>query len=182
MDKDELVKRLQECIGRYGVQCSETKELAPSIELTNVFAEVNDALTGREAVHPDDIAVDKFAAAMKKKLAQKRKEGRGGWDDPEQCSIDYLTQLFHEHVAKGDPVDIGNFAMMLWHRIEATDLPRKYKKLPQSHVDADRRENYLADKEAEYRMQGWEINHAKQMAMRDWHTYEADRAAQEGKS
>lgn len=67
-------------------------------------------------IHPDDFAVDKFANAMKIKLAKKRDEGRAGWEDPAQCGIRFLWQLLHEHVAKGDPVDIGNLAMMIWNR------------------------------------------------------------------
>lgn len=65
---------------------------------------------------PDDLAVDRFAAAMKAKLARKREQGRGGWDDPAQCTVEFLTELLHEHVLKGDPVDVGNFAMMLFNR------------------------------------------------------------------
>lgn len=71
--------------------------------------------------HPDDVAVDRFAAAMKAKLARKRAEGVGGWDDPEQCHIDYLVHLLAEQIhsrAVIDPVDIGNFAMMIFNRGE----------------------------------------------------------------
>lgn len=68
--------------------------------------------------HPDDIAVERFAAAMKAKLARKRDEGRGGWEDPEQCSGSFLSQLLREHVEKGDPLDVGNLAMMLHQRGE----------------------------------------------------------------
>lgn len=70
--------------------------------------------------HPDDEAVDRFAQALKEKLAQKRKQGYAGWDDPQQCSIEYLQELLHSHLEKGDPVDVGNFAMMLWNRGGAT--------------------------------------------------------------
>lgn len=68
-----------------------------------------------EGAHTDDRAVDLFAARMKTKLAMAREKGRGGWDDPAQCSVSYLQQLLHEHVAKGDPVDVANFCMMLGH-------------------------------------------------------------------
>lgn len=70
----------------------------------------------REDAHTDDMAVDRFAAAMKAKLARKRAEGRGGWDNPEECSVAFLSHLLREHVAKGDPVDVGNFAMMIHQR------------------------------------------------------------------
>jgi|GEM_PF-3709529 len=66
--------------------------------------------------HPDELAVDRFAAAMKAKLAKKRDEGRGGWEDKDDCSQLYLSQLLREHVEKGDPVDVGNLAMMLHQR------------------------------------------------------------------
>ncbi|MDQ0132621.1 hypothetical protein J2T08_000522 [Neorhizobium galegae] len=69
-------------------------------------------------VHPDDRAVDRFASAMKAKLAQKRDEGRSGWNDKEDCSQLFLSQLLREHVEKGDPIDVGNFAMMLHQREE----------------------------------------------------------------
>jgi Lar family restriction alleviation protein len=65
--------------------------------------------------HPDDVAVNRFAAAMKAKLAASRAKGRGGWDDPKQCNSKKLAEMLVDHVRKGDPVDIGNFAMMLHH-------------------------------------------------------------------
>lgn len=64
------------------------------------------------APHTDDIAVDRFAAAMKAKLAKKRADGRGGW---EMCPIGELRRMLHEHLNKGDPVDVANFCMMLWN-------------------------------------------------------------------
>lgn len=70
------------------------------------------------AQHPDDIAVDNFAAAMKAKLAEKRAEGRGGWNDKSQCTAEVLSQLLRGHVDKGDPVDVGNLAMMQHQRGE----------------------------------------------------------------
>ncbi len=66
--------------------------------------------------HSDDIAVDRFAIVMKNKLALKRSQGRTGWEDPDQCSVELLSRMLVEHVHKGDPVDIGNFAMMLHQR------------------------------------------------------------------
>jgi len=60
--------------------------------------------------HTDDIAVDRFAAAMKGKLAKKRAQGRGGW---EECPPEDLTAMLIRHIGKGDPVDVANFAMML---------------------------------------------------------------------
>lgn len=61
--------------------------------------------------HPDDLAVDAFAEAMKAKMRRSREEkGRDGW---QMASSVHLTYLLMEHLEKGDPVDIANFAMML---------------------------------------------------------------------
>lgn len=82
-----------------------------SKSLTGVTAEA-------EPVHSDDLAVDRFAAVMKAKLAKKRGEGRGGWDNKDECSPEFLSSLLHGHVIKGDPVDVANLAMMLHQRGE----------------------------------------------------------------
>lgn len=73
--------------------------------LKHVSDEVNDAL-----------CVDRFADAMKAKLRKAPEKGRGGWDEPESCSLDELSRMLVEHVRKGDPVDVANFAMMLHQR------------------------------------------------------------------
>lgn len=74
-------------------------------------------------IYPDDMAVDMLAAAMKAKLAKARKKGRGGWQDPEQCTADSLRQDLRRHVHKGDPVDVANSAMFLYARGERTIAP-----------------------------------------------------------
>jgi len=63
-----------------------------------------------EVHHPDEVSLLRFCLLMRDKLEQARRRGRGGWEtaDPE-----YLAQLLREHVAKGDPVDVANFCMML---------------------------------------------------------------------
>lgn len=69
--------------------------------------------------HSDDLAVDAFAVAMKEKLAAARLKGRGGWDDPEQCSDAYLADLLIKHLGKGNAgnfEDVANLAMMLHQR------------------------------------------------------------------
>jgi hypothetical protein len=75
--------------------------------------------------HLDDWAIDRFAATMKAKMAKQREKGYSGWDDQEQCPTGRLQTMLSEHVAKGDPVDVGNFAMMLWNRGEATTSPEQ---------------------------------------------------------
>lgn len=77
-----------------------------------------DTPTKEQPPHPDDLAVDRFAAAMKAKLAKKRAEGRGGWQNKDDCSAEFLSELLRGHVEKGDPVDVANLAMMLHQRGE----------------------------------------------------------------
>ncbi|MGQ4813054.1 hypothetical protein [Agrobacterium vitis] len=74
--------------------------------------------TAPAPAHADDTAVDHFSAAMKEKLAKKRLDGRSGWEDKDDCSQLFISQLLREHVEKGDPVDVGNLAMMLHQREE----------------------------------------------------------------
>lgn len=61
--------------------------------------------------HPDNLAVDAFAVAMKEKLAAARAKGRGGW---QECDAGVLSGMLREHVKKGDPRDVANFCMFLW--------------------------------------------------------------------
>ncbi len=63
--------------------------------------------------HPDDIAVNLFCTAMKEKLDQC---GYSGWDDQDRCSMEDLIFSLIGHIKKGDFVDVGNFAMMIWNR------------------------------------------------------------------
>jgi hypothetical protein len=64
------------------------------------------------AENTDDIAVDSFARAMKEKMAAARAKGRSGW---EGCEPADLSRMLREHIEKGDPRDVANFCMMLWH-------------------------------------------------------------------
>lgn len=60
--------------------------------------------------HPDDVAVDMFAKAMKGKLAQARAKSRSGW---QTCNKYELSNMLRDHVEKGDPRDVANFCMFL---------------------------------------------------------------------
>mgnify|MGYP001761385437 CR=1 FL=1 len=71
------------------------------------------------AAHPDDAAVDAFAAAMKEKLAAARAKGRGGWNGDEPGMRQRLSDMLRAHVEKGDPRDVANFAMFLHQRGES---------------------------------------------------------------
>ena len=78
--------------------------------ITSIF---DDADADREGVR-------RFAEALLQKLAEKRAQGYSGWNDPADCSIKRLEKLLAEHISKGDPVDIGNFCMMIWNRRNPT--------------------------------------------------------------
>lgn len=60
--------------------------------------------------HTDEIALVRFALCMRDKLALARERGRHGW---ETAPCEHLSELLREQVAKGDPLDVANFCMML---------------------------------------------------------------------
>lgn len=64
----------------------------------------------RVAQHPDDDAVDTFAAELRRRMAEKRQQGREGW---EGCPVDELGLKLLRSIADGDPIDVGNYAMMI---------------------------------------------------------------------
>jgi hypothetical protein len=64
----------------------------------------------------DDQAVSIFATAMRDKMAKSQAKGRGGW---QSCTVDDLWKMLRSHVEKGDPVDVANLAMMIWHNERA---------------------------------------------------------------
>ncbi|MBX9850042.1 MAG: hypothetical protein K2X64_12160 [Rhodocyclaceae bacterium] len=84
--------------------------------------------------HPDDKAVDSFAESMKRKLAQKRNEGKSGWQDrswtPEQ-----ISQALCDHVVKGDPTDVANYCMFLAERGESIVALPTHKSLVMPDAD-----------------------------------------------
>lgn len=66
-------------------------------------------------VHADDLSVAEFAQAMKELMADKRAKGYSGWDelDTEEARVTHSASL-RASVEKGDPLDVANYAMMLW--------------------------------------------------------------------
>ena len=69
-----------------------------------------------QAQHPDDAAVEALAESMKRKLAEKRAQGRSGWDT--DCTQQRLSDLLRQHVEKGDVLDVANFCAFLFARGE----------------------------------------------------------------
>ncbi|RMV70327.1 hypothetical protein [Pseudomonas coronafaciens] len=73
---------------------------------------------GQVHQHPDNLAVDNFAAAMKTKLAEARAKGLRGWSET-NVQDRTLAEMLVGHIPKGNPgnfEDIANFAMMLHQR------------------------------------------------------------------
>lgn len=84
--------------------------------LNDAYEAVSTMVREAEAAYDwtaQDTAIDKFAAKMKAKLRKKAPERGHGWIEPEEISRDRFNTMLREHVAKGDPVDVGLFAMML---------------------------------------------------------------------
>jgi hypothetical protein len=73
-----------------------------------------------EDQHPDDLAIDRFATALKTKMAESRAKGRQGWDS---CPPAKLSTMLRHHVEKGDPRDVALFCMMLWHQAAPIESP-----------------------------------------------------------
>lgn len=111
----------------------------------------------QSAQHPDDLAVDRFAAAMKEKMALARAKGRGGWNDPAQCSVERLATMLVEHIAKGDPVDVANFAMMLHQRGAGLEvLAQQSLQQEQDRIDAERYRWLRDNRESDWTICLWD--------------------------
>ena len=81
--------------------------------------------TQQSAHHSDDVAVARYAAAMKAKLARCREKGRHGW---QTASAAHLSSLLYHHMYKADPLDVANLAMMLHQNGQAIELPHEARK------------------------------------------------------
>jgi hypothetical protein len=114
----EKVAELQGYIDRSREQTRRALDQAEYFEARAESANVQPRGGVVGEVHPDDAAVDAFAEAMKLKLARAREKGRGGWDEETPGMQRHLSNLLRAHVEKGDPVDVANFCMFLYHRGE----------------------------------------------------------------
>ncbi len=126
--RDQLAAQLKDATRQCGVMAELLQEVIVRDDFDRedgdsagrLLYRIDAALAGKlPEQHPDDAAVDRFAIAMKAKLATAREKGRGGWDDPNACSVEFLADLLVGHVGKGNPgnfEDIANLAMMLHQR------------------------------------------------------------------
>lgn len=89
-----------------------------------------------QAQHPDDDAVDKLVESMKKKLAEKRAQGRSGWDT--DCTQQRLSDLLRQHVEKGDVLDVANFCAFLFARGERVSAAQAATAKQSPHPEYDK--------------------------------------------
>lgn len=92
------------------------------VEVTH-YLPVRPTASGAVDLHTDDLAIDRFALAMKARMAEMRSRGKKGWDDPKKCPLSRLIGLM-DSVPAGQPVDVGNYAMMLFNRAVMENTPR----------------------------------------------------------
>lgn len=109
---------------------AEAEQLRAALELNEALraklVAENQALRAKLAPagnHPDDFAVASFAEQLKAKMRACRAQGRSGWNDPLLCPTAHLQRLLAESIGKGDPIDTGNYAMML-HNRQASTAPQ----------------------------------------------------------
>lgn len=91
-------------------------------EATEVTLKPTSGMTGTMSEHPDDRAIDEFARILKQKMADGRARGRAGW---QTCPLTALEALLRESVPNGDPRDVANYAMMIWHNTTSYASPWK---------------------------------------------------------
>lgn len=58
----------------------------------------------------DAMALEVFQKRIIAKMQRSAAMGRKGW---QSCTQAQLNKMLKEHIAKGDPVDVANFCMML---------------------------------------------------------------------
>lgn len=114
---EQLKKRLLDFEGRTFSENEEIKKLQQE----------NAELKAVE--HQDDEAINFFCKQMKLKMKKSREKGRSGWDE---CPPEILSKMLHDHVSKGDPIDVANFCMMLFmngHPIASDQKDQTIKEL-----------------------------------------------------
>lgn len=111
----------QATISGPGVYCMQVPVSYSMLDFMQALAAAPAQPAGQEQ-HPDDEAVDRFAVAMKAKLAKSREKGRHGW---QTASAAHLSGLLYRHMYKADPLDVANLAMMLHQNGQAIELPQE---------------------------------------------------------
>nr|AMP35820.1 Hypothetical protein [Pseudomonas aeruginosa] len=112
-----------EAVGEVQVRVQAQEQTALVVRTYNSPSQFGEAVL-------DDAAVDAIALNMKVKMARNRAKGRSGWNDETTCTADFLSTELREHVAKGDPLDVAIYAMMLHLRGETISAPACSTHLP----------------------------------------------------
>lgn len=76
-------------------------------------------------------AVEAFAITMLEKLKKKQQSRWRGWNDSGLAWPCDCRRRLREHLSRGDPIDVANFAMFLWNLSEPTSKAgetRQFKK------------------------------------------------------
>lgn len=81
-----------------------------------------DVMGHARSAHSDGEALALFTGKMHERLVDARKQGRSGWDQPGECSVDILAALLIKAVADGDLASVANYAMMLEQRSADTSV------------------------------------------------------------
>lgn len=120
----------------------------------------------RVTQHPDDDAIDAFAAELRKRMTDKREQGRNGW---EHCDLDDLGLKLLRSIADGNPIDVGNYAMMI------STLGGGTEHVLQKHTDTVLYEFRLGLRVIpENAVEAWNrIAEAARAAVRDWQSEDA---------
>jgi len=74
------------------------------------------ASNSRPIAHPDDLAVDRFAIAMKARLAAQRVGAQPDWCDPARADLKDLAAALMNAIAAGHAIDIAVRCMQLKER------------------------------------------------------------------
>lgn len=100
------------CVGDRVEEC-EMKKLELSENIDKVL--VSELICRVYDDQADAVLVGFVGSEMRKRLAQKRSEGRGGWFGP-NCTNNDLRDMLVENLQKGDMIDVINIAGMILAR------------------------------------------------------------------
>lgn len=129
-------------------------------EVREAYAELTSQIERLRAtpavdLHPATVSlVDRFAAALKGKLAaaEKKYGYSDGWASPDW--IDECRAHLMEQIAKGDPRDVAAYCAFLWHHGASTAAPQKAEATQAAAGDEERTtEKHIALREG-HRIKG----------------------------
>lgn len=96
-------------------------------------------------VNESDLAVDRFAHAMKSRFTRIPMQG---WNDPREYSTELLAKLLGEAMCDGDPVHVGAIAATLYGRRVDKKLAAEYAMRAFLHGARDDQSSKIAELKA----------------------------------